>query len=310
MMTTGWTWYVVILVALNIAGCFWLLMANVKRRPGDPAPEDTSHVWDGDITEYNKPLPRWWINLFYITIVFAIGYLAWYGVGRLRGYGHWSSRSEWALDKAAEDARLEDTLKLYAGKPIDVLAKDAGAVAIGRTIFANNCAACHGSTGMGAKGFPNLTDNAWYWGGTPDRVLETILKGRNAVMPAWGTVLTAQGGPLAVDDMVAYVQTLSKPGQPEDAAAQRGKAMFGTLCIACHGPDGKGNPMLGARDLTKAHWLYGGSKAALHKTIAEGRNGAMPAWEPVLGETRVRLVGAYVWTLSKHDDAPAAEAAP
>lgn len=310
MMTSGWTWYVVVLVALNIAGCLWLLMANVKRRPGDPSPEDTSHVWDGDITEYNKPLPKWWINLFYITILFGIGYLAWYGVGRLHGFGHWSSKSEWALDKAAEDARLEETLKLYAGKPIDVLARDPGAVALGRAIFVNNCAACHGSTGLGAKGFPNLTDEVWYWGGSPERVLETIRNGRNAVMPAWGTVLTAQGGPLAVDDVVAYVQSLSKPGQPEDEAAQRGKKQFSTLCIGCHGLEGKGNPILGARDLTTARWLYGGSKAALHQTIAEGRNGAMPAWEPVLGETRVRLVGAYVWTLSKHDAPASREASP
>jgi cytochrome c oxidase cbb3-type subunit III len=310
MMTSGWKWYVVVLVALNIAGCLWLLMANVKRRPGDPSPEDTSHVWDGDITEYNKPLPKWWINLFYITIVFGIGYLAWYGVGRMHGFGHWSSKSEWALDKAAEDARLEETLKLYAGKPIDALAKDPGAVALGRTIFVNNCAACHGSTGLGAKGFPNLADEVWYWGGSPESVLETIRNGRNAVMPAWGTVLTAQGGPLAVDDVVAYVQSLSKPGQSEDEAAERGEKQFSTLCIACHGQGGKGNPILGARDLTTARWLYGGSKAALHQTIAEGRNGVMPAWEPVLGETRVRLVGAYVWTLSKHDTPAPREAAP
>lgn len=310
MMTSGWTWYVVVLVALNVAGCLWLLLANVKRRPGDPAPEDTSHVWDGDITEYNKPLPRWWINLFYITIVFSIGYLLWYGVGRLPGYGHWSSRAEWAQDKAAEDARLAEALKPYAGKPIDALAKEPGAVAIGRTLFGEHCAACHGSTGMGAKGFANLTDEVWYWGGTPDNILETILKGRNAVMPAWGPTLTAQGGALAVDDVVAHVQALSKPGQPEDAAAQRGKALYDTLCVACHGPEGKGNTMLGARDLSTARWLYGGSKAALHQTIADGRNGVMPAWEPVLGETRVRLVGAYVWTLSRHDAAPAKEALP
>jgi cytochrome c oxidase cbb3-type subunit 3 len=267
-------------------------------------------VWDGDLTEYNKPLPRWWINLFYITIVFSVGYLLWYGVGHLRGFGHWSSRTEWAQEKAAEDARLEDTLRPYAGKPIDALAKDPGAVAIGRTIFANTCAACHGSAGHGATGFPDLTDDIWHWGGTPERILETILDGRTAVMPAWGETLTAQGGASAVDDVVAYVQSLSRPGQPADAAAGRGQALFSTVCAACHGAQGKGNPMLGAPDLTDSYWLYGGGKAALHRTIAEGRSGSMPAWRPALGETRARLVGAYVWTLSPHRAPPAEAAAP
>jgi cytochrome c oxidase cbb3-type subunit 3 len=309
-MTWGWTWYVVVLVALNIAGCAWLLMANTRRRATDPKPEETGHVWDGDLTEYNKPLPRWWINLFYITIVFSIGYLIWYGFGHhLAGVGHWSSRGEWAQDKAAEDARLEQTLKPYAGKPIDVLAQDTKAVALGRTIFANNCAACHGSAGYGATGFPNLTDSVWYWGGTPERVLETILDGRNAAMPAWAAVLSAQGGPGAIEDVVAYVQSLSRPGQPADAVA-RGQKLFNANCIACHGPDARGNPLLGAHDLTQpGAWLYGGSKAALIKTISEGRNGSMPAWRPVLGETRVRLVGAYVWSLSPHE-AKATAAAP
>ncbi|BBD79341.1 cytochrome-c oxidase, cbb3-type subunit III [Aerosticca soli] len=303
-MSWGWTWFVVVLTALNIGGCVWLLMANTRRRATDPKPDETGHVWDGDLTEYNKPLPRWWINLFYITIVFSIGYLIWYGIGRFAGYGHWSSQAEWAQEKAAEDARLEDALKPYAGKPIDELAKDPKAVALGRTIFANNCAGCHGSTGHGATGFPNLTDDVWYWGGTPDRILETILDGRNAVMPPWGQVLPAQGGPTAIDDTVAYVQSLPHPDAVADkAAVERGQKLFAANCVACHGPDGKGNPLLGAHDLTQPRaWLYGASKAALTKTITEGRNGVMPAWRPVLGETRVRLVGAYVWTLSPHPD--------
>ena len=309
-MTPAWTWFVVVLVALNLGGCLWLLKGNTRRRATDPKPEDTGHVWDGDLTEYNKPLPRWWINLFYLTVVFAVGYLAWYGVGAMKGYGHWSSRAEWAADKAAEDARLEDTLKLYAGKPIDALAGDAGAVAIGRTLFADRCAACHGSSGRGAVGFPNLTDDIWHWGGTPDRILETILDGRNAVMPAWGPTLTAQGGAGAVDDVIAYVRSLGRPGTAPDAAATRGQPMFATICSACHGPQGKGNPMLGAPDLTDSYWLYGDSLAALRRTIGEGRNGTMPAWRGVLGETRARLVGAYVWTLSPHRAQPPAATVP
>lgn len=307
-MTSAWTWYVIAIVVINLIGCIWLLRGNTRRSPSDPKPDETGHVWDGDITEYNKPLPRWWINLFYITIVFSVGYLLYYGVGTFRGFGNWSSQKELALDEAAEQARLDDTLKLYAGKPIDVLAKDPGAVAMGRTIFINRCAACHGSTGHGATGFPDLTDDIWHWGGTPHRILETIQEGRQAVMPAWATVLTAQGGPTAVDDTIAYVLSLSRPDQPKSEATERGEKLFAAICVACHGPQGKGNQVVGAPDLTDNYWLYGSSKASLHKTLTEGRQGVMPAWKPVLGDTRTRLVGAYVWTLSPHKEPPPAGA--
>src|ERR1700744_5343808 len=158
-MTSGWTLYVLVIVVANLLGFVWLLRANTRRGPNDPKPQETSHVWDGNITEYNKPLPRWWINLFYITIVFAVGYLLWFGVGTFRGFGNWSSQHEWKLETQAEDAGLDDALKLYKGQAIDVLAQDPQAVAMGRTIFINNCAACHGSGGHGANGFPDLTDD-------------------------------------------------------------------------------------------------------------------------------------------------------
>jgi len=306
-MTSAWTWYVVAITVLNLLGCVWLLRSNVKRRSTDPKPDETGHVWDGDLTEYNKPLPRWWINLFYITLVFSVGYLVWYGLGTLKGWGHWSSRSEWAMETAAENARLDDTLKLYADKPVDELAKDAGAVSIGRAIFINRCAACHGSGGHGATGYPDLTDDIWHWGGTPSRILDTIQNGRHAVMPAWADTLTAQGGATAVDDTIAYVLSLSRSDQPKDAAA-RGEKLFAGICTACHGPQGKGNQVMGAPDLTDSYWLYGSSSASLHKTLAEGRQGAMPAWKDQLGDTRTRLVGAYVWTLSPHKAPPPAGA--
>ncbi|WP_109123794.1 cytochrome-c oxidase, cbb3-type subunit III [Dyella sp. C11] len=307
-MTSHWTWYVIAIVVLNLVGCVWLLRGNTRRSPTDPKPDETGHVWDGDLTEYNKPLPRWWINLFYITIVFAVAYLLWFGVGSFKGYGHWSSHKEWALDQAAEDARLDDALKLYAGKSIDDLANDPQAVAMGRTIFINRCAACHGSTGHGATGFPDLTDDIWHWGGTPHRILETIQEGRQAVMPAWATTLTAQGGQTAVDDTIAYVLSLSRPDQPKSEAVDRGEKLFGGICVACHGPQGKGNQVVGAPDLSDSYWLYGSSKASLRKTLNEGRQGVMPAWKPVLGDTRTRLVGAYVWTLSPHKVPPPAGA--
>ncbi|MDR7099040.1 cytochrome c oxidase cbb3-type subunit 3 [Lysobacter niabensis] len=300
-MSAAWSWYVIAIIVLNIVGCAWLLWWTAKRRPGDPKPEDTSHVWDGDITEYNKPLPKWWINLFWITLIFGIGYIAWYpGFGNFAGYGKWTSQQEHDHSKAAYDAKLEETFAPYKGQPINVLAANGDAVKLGRSIFNNTCATCHGSSATGAIGYPNLTDDIWHWGGTPDKVLETVLDGREGVMPEWGTVLTGMGGDNAVDYVIAYVRTLSNPDKSlyNDYMASQGKKLYEGICVACHGVDGKGNQAMGAPDLTDDYWLYGNSTEALRQTIAKGRHGSMPAHRALLGETRVRLVAAYVWSLS------------
>ena len=300
-MSTAWNWYVIVLVAINLLGCGWLLWWTAKRRPGDPKPEDTSHYWDGDITEYNKPMPRWWINGFFIALAFGIGYLFWYGgLGTYPGLGKWSSQAEHAQQKAAYDARLEQTFAPYKGQSIDALARDPQAVRLGRSIFANTCATCHGSSAQGAIGYPNLTDDIWHWGGSPDRILETILDGREGVMPPWGPTLIGMGGDNAVDYVTAYVRTLSQPGQSlqNDFMAAQGKALYDGVCIACHGPEGKGDQAMGAPDLTDGYWLYGDSSESIRKTIADGRHGTMPAHRALLGETRARLVAAYVWSLS------------
>ena len=299
-MTSGWTWYIIFLVVLNIGGCAWLLWWTSRRRPGDPKPEDTSHVWDGDITEYNKPLPKWWINLFYLTIIFAVAYLFWFGgLGGISGYSGWSSKQEHAAKKAVEDAKLEKTFAPFAGQAIDVLARDPKALALGRSIFSNTCATCHGSSGQGAIGYPNLTDAIWNWGGTPDHVLQSVLDGREGVMPEWGTVLTGMGGPEAVDYTIAYVRTLAAPETLQNNyMAARGRKLYEGVCVACHGIDGKGNQDIGAPDLTDDYWMYGSSRDSLYQTIVHGRHGVMPAHRELLGETRARLVAAYVWSLS------------
>lgn len=299
-MNSAWSWYVVALVALNIVGCVWLLWWTARRRPGDPAPEDTSHVWDGDLTEYNKPLPRWWINLFYLTIVFGIGYFAWYGgLGGFKGYEGWSSADEHAQEKTREHAKLAKTFSKYEGKPLPELAQDPQALLLGRSIFSNTCATCHGSSAQGANGYPNLSDNIWHWGGSPEQVLQTVQDGRDGVMPPWGTVLTSMEGPDAPEYVVAYLRTLPNPEYlRNDYLAGRGKKLFEGVCAACHGVDGKGNQELGAPDLTDNYWMYGSSKDSLLKTINEGRHGQMPAHGPLLGDTRARLVAAYVWSLS------------
>ena len=306
-MTAGWSWYVIALVALNIIGCAWLLWWTAKRRPGDPKPEDTSHIWDGDLTEYNKPLPRWWINLFYLTIVFAIGYLIWYpGLGNFAGYAKWTSQTEHDRDAAADNARLEKTFAPYQGRAIDVLARDPQAVKLGKSIFGNTCATCHGSSAQGANGYPNLTDDIWHWGGSPDQILATVLDGREGVMPPWGPTLVGMGGENAVDYVTAYVRTLSQPDAlRNDYMAAQGKALYANVCVACHGPEGKGDPAMGAPDLTDGYWLYGDSNEAIRQGIANGRHGTMPAHRALLGETRARLVAAYVWSLSHKQPAAA-----
>ena len=299
-MTTGWSLYVIALIVINIAGCAWLLWWTSRSHPGDPAPNETGHVWDGDITEYNKPLPRWWINLFYITIVFSIGYLFWYGGwGSYPGYGKWSSQGEHARVKAVEDAKLNETFAPYHDQPIPQLARDPAALALGRAIFSNTCATCHGSSAQGAIGFPNLSDDTWNWGGAPEQILTSVLDGREGVMPEWGKVLTGIGGPNAIDYVIGYVQTLSDPTQLQNNfLAAHGQPLYNSVCVACHGDRGQGNQDLGAPSLADDNWLYGNSKQALYTSIAVGRHGIMPAHRELLGETRSRLVASYVWSLS------------
>ncbi len=311
-MSGGWSWYVIALIALNIVGCAWLLWWTARRRPGDPKPEDTSHVWDGDITEYNKPLPKWWINLFFITIVFGVAYLIWYpGLGNFAGASRWTSGGEHDRQKAAQDAKLRETFRPYDGRSIAMLARDPQALSLGRAIYGNTCATCHGSSAQGAIGYPNLRDDIWQWGGSPERVLQTVLDGREGVMPPWGQVLTGIGGEHAVTSVVSYVRTLSGKSSQNDYFAAQGKSLYESVCVACHGKDGKGNAELGAPDLTDDYWMYGDSTESLVRTVAEGRHGTMPAHRALIGETRARLAAAYVWSLS-HSDAgkpPAASAA-
>ncbi len=299
-MSAGWSWYVIALVILNLGGATWLLWSTARRRPGDPRPDETSHHWDGDITEYNQPMPRWWIIGFYLSLVFGVAYFAWYGgLGGFPGISGWTSASEHDQAKAVADARLEETFAPFRGRELPELAQDADAMRLGRSIFTNICAACHGSSGQGAIGYPDLTDAIWHWGGSPERILESVLDGREGVMPGWGTVLTGMGGAGAVDQVVAYVRTLSAPETlANNVLAARGKPLYDGVCVACHGADGKGNPMLGAPDLTDGYWMYGNSNESLRTTIMEGRHGSMPAHRGLLGETRARLAAAYVWSLS------------
>jgi len=296
-MTSGWSLFVVIVTIANIAACLWLLRWTSRPKTAGEkigGGADTGHVWDKDLREYNNPLPKWWLWVFYITVVFGLLYLVFYpGLGNFAGTMGWSQASQYEEERAAVEARAAELLAPLAALPVADLVNNAQAMSTAHNLFQQNCAQCHGSDGGGAKGFPNLADASWQWGGDADAVVATIAGGRIAAMPPWGPVLGEQG----VNEAVAYVQKLSSQ-QADAALATAGQARFETLCAACHGIDGKGNPLLGAPDLTDSTWLYGGDPATLKESIAAGRNGQMPGWGDKLGEQRVKLLAAYTTKLS------------
>jgi cytochrome c oxidase cbb3-type subunit III len=297
--------FVTVVVFANIGAAVLLLwwMAASKSPKGS---QETTHTWDDDLTEYNNPMPRWWVWLFALTIVFALGYLALFpGLGNYRGMLNWTEVSQWSGDQKVAEENFDQRFAPLKGQSLAELANNPGAMSTARNLFALNCSACHGSDARGAKGFPNLTDNDWLWGGSPDSIYQTISMGRDGNMPAWGPVLGKQG----VEQVMAYVLTLSgREASPELASA--GKPTFETICSACHGVDGKGNQAIGAPNLTDKIWLHGGTPADIRESITNGRVNHMPAQLERLGETKVRLLAAYVYGLSAPAQAgPAATAA-
>ncbi|HZZ93737.1 MAG TPA: cytochrome-c oxidase, cbb3-type subunit III [Usitatibacter sp.] len=292
--TSGfWSLFVAGVTLLSIVACGLLLMSLSKRRTGTEA-DTTGHAWDGDLQELNNPLPRWWVWLFWITIFFAFGYLALYpGLGRFPGVLKWTSRGQYQAEVAQADQQYGPIYQKFASIDIATLSRSPEAHAVGEKLFLNYCAQCHASDARGGKGFPNLTDGDWLYGGDPETIQKTILDGRNGTMPAWGAIL-GEGG---VKETANYVRSLS--GLPHDAGlAEKGKAKFATFCIACHGAEGKGNMALGAPNLTDKVWLYGSSEATIIETIARGRSNTMPAHREFLGEPRVHVLAAYVYGLS------------
>jgi len=296
--------FISIVVLANILGCLWLIWWT-SRGSGNVPAQQTTHVWDEDLTEYNNPLPRWWLWLFIGSIVFGLGYLVLYpGLGNFAGLEHWSEVSQYQHEDAAARRALEQRFAAYNGKSLLDLSHDPEAISTGRNLFALNCSSCHGSDARGAKGFPNLTDQDWLWGGSEQNVYQSIAHGRDGLMPAWGPVLGADG----VEQAVAYVLTLSGRNLPGASASQlaAGKAKFTTFCSGCHGADGKGSTIIGAPNLTDSIWLHGGSIKDIRETITDGRTNHMPAHLERLGDTKVRLLAAYVLSLSQpRSSAPA-----
>jgi len=311
-----WDYYVAIISIVSVLGCAVLLWYQGRQTvkgqvnaQGDV--QTTGHVFDGDLQEFNNPMPRWWVWLFYLTVFFSIVYLILYpGLGtQWAGVLKWTQVGQYNGEVKAADTRLAPIFAAYVAQPVDRLAGDAAARQIGERIFLNNCAQCHGSDARGSRGFPNLTDGDWLYGGAPDTIAASITDGRNGVMPPMAAAL---GSKDAVEDVANYVLSLS--GSAHDSAkAARGKAKFETICAACHGPDGKGNQALGAPNLTDNVWLYGGTVPAIVQTITNGRGSAslspgqsaMPAWKDTLTPAQIHLVTAYVWSLSNSAGTPA-----
>lgn len=289
-----WSLYVAGITLVSIIACLLLLWFSGKAKAMTANDNTTGHVWDGDLREMNNPLPRWWVGLFLITVIFAFTYLAMYpGAGSFAGKFGWTSHGQWDAEVAKGNEQVAPIYAKFTGMPVEEVAKDPQAMAIGDRLFMNNCAQCHGSDARGSKGFPNLADNDWLWGGAPETIKETLVNGRQGMMPP---MAAAVGSPDDVRNLAHYVLSLS--GAPHDSVkAALGKSKFGA-CAACHGMDGKGTQAMGAPNLTDDIWLHGYGENAIVERINNGKHGVMPAWKDKLTEGQIHVLSAYVWGLS------------
>ena len=291
-----WHWYIAILTVISILACVWLIRWMTSGFEKTDKVEDTGHVWDGDLTELNNPLPRWWLGLFYITLAFGSFYLLLFpGLGKFSGLLDWTSKGQYEQEVERVEAEVGPLFARYQQTPVVDLIKDETALKVGERLYINYCTTCHGSDARGARGFPNLRDGDWLWGGTPDAIKTTLMQGRQAAMPAWEAAL---GGERGVDEVAQYVLSLSGRATISELA-DKGKVKYEMFCAACHGVDGTGNTALGAANLTDDIWLYGGSLTRISESIAIGRNGVMPAQGEFLGEAKVHLLTAYIYSLSQ-----------
>ena len=312
-----WSWYIVAIVAIGFIFCIVILITQLRARTNKPGETNVQpHEWDENLQEYNNPLPRWWVWMFVLTMAFGATYLYLFpGLGDYKGSigkffpeysGGWSEQKQYELEKAKLDATTDPMYTEFASMDFVALANDQKAMKTGERLFLNNCAQCHGSDARGSKGYPNLTDGDWLFGGFPDAIIQTITTGRHSIMTPQGDAL---GGPAGVNDMANYVLSLS--GSPHDAlAAARAKDKF-ALCAACHTISGKGSLAdetgllftTGAPNLTDKVWLFGGDMKSLTDQITNGQDkNIMPSWDCLLGQNRIRVLAAYVWQLNRDDN--------
>ena len=289
-----WHLFVAVITLVGMIACLVLLWFSGKTKAMTANDNTTGHVWDGDLREMNNPLPRWWVGLFIITVVFSLVYLAFYpGLGQFAGKFGWSSAGQYDAEVAKANEQVAPLYARFQAMPPEQVARDVQAMAIGDRLFMNHCAQCHGSDARGSKSFPNLADADWLWGGSPEKIKETLVQGRHGVMPP---MAAAVGTPEDVRNVAHYVLSLS--GSPHDSLrASLGKSKFGA-CAACHGNDGKGNHAMGAPNLTDDVWLHGWGENAIVNIINNGKNNQMPAQAGKLTEGQIHVLASYVWGLS------------
>jgi len=287
-----WDFYIGVISVVSIIACGVLLWSQSVHKSSGA--ETSGHVWDEDIKEYNNPMPAWWMWLFWLTIFFSFAYLALYpGLGSYKGTLGWTQVGQLAEENAEAQKAYGPLYERFAAQDVVALSKSPEALAVGQKLFLNNCAQCHASDGGGSRGFPNLTDKDWLWGGTPEAIKASITDGRTGMMPPLAPVLGDQG----VKDVSHYVLSLS--GQANDSLrSARGEAHFKTICAACHGADGKGNQAMGAPNLSDRIWLHGSGEYAIAEQVAKGRNNQMPAHKDILSPAKIHLLTAYVLSLS------------
>ena len=290
-----WNIFIITVTLGSIFGLYLFVQWGNKGRPAESSkPETMGHVWDGDLEEYNNPLPKWWLNLFLITLAWGVLYLILYpGLGTNSMLLNWTQESQYEEEMQAAEEKYGPLFEQYQETPIPELSRNEDALRIGERLFASYCTQCHGSDAAGVRGFPNLRDDDWQWGGTPEAIETTLLQGRQAVMPAWEQQLGAEG----ITQVTQYLLSLSDRAT-DQAAADAGAEHYAQLCAACHGPEAKGNTALGAPNLSDDVWLYGGTARAIEETLYQGRQGRMPAHGEFLGKAKVHLLTAYVYSFT------------
>ncbi|WP_108124835.1 cytochrome-c oxidase, cbb3-type subunit III [Saccharospirillum mangrovi] len=297
-MSSFWSFYIIGITTIFLVGIVALIHFTRRMPDSEGVGETTGHQFDG-IEEFNNPMPKWWLNLFWATIIFAVGYLIAMPVGNWKGLLNWSSSGQLTNDQIEHERRYGEIYQRLASVPVEDLKDNPQAMRVGQRLFEDNCALCHGQAATGGYGFPNLTDNDWLYGGAGDTIKTTVLGGRNGQMPAWGDALGAAG----VRAVAEYVMQLSGQDDVNASLARQGQTLFNASCVACHGQDGTGNHALGAPNLTDNTWLYripGESlRDSVQYTVEHGRSGRMPAWADVLGEERVHIVAGYIYSLSQ-----------
>lgn len=280
-------------VLANILGCLWLLLGT-SNSSNDTEEHEDDHVWDEDIHELNNPMPRWWLGMFILSIVFALGYLVLYpGLGAWQGTLDWSGDKELQANLAVITDGRHQQLASLSAPALEQIANNPEAEAIGASVFSQYCVGCHGVNAQGAVGFPNLNDQDWLYGGDADTILSSITNGRSGGMPAFKSMMKSE----EIDTVAAYIQQW--PTDPKPGAEQAGQKTYMTRCGFCHGQNGEGNPIMGAPNLRDNIWLYGGDRETLVKTITHGRSGQMPAHENLMSSEELRLVAAWVYKRSQ-----------